>query len=154
MEKLNKAKTPVVFYIGCILLCVWLISVYLIGGVYARYSTYASSEDSARVAIFKFEDDLSDQSQTLPTSFGPGEKITTSVTIKNEGEVTLRCVVKVENLTDNLPIEDQIIYSSNIGCNDESTFSWDIEWPKQKNSVDYMGKIDVLRLVVTVEQVD
>lgn len=50
MEKSNK-KAPIVFYIGIILLCIWLTSVYLIGGLYAKYSTYAGSSDSARVAV-------------------------------------------------------------------------------------------------------
>ncbi len=51
MEKSNR-KAPIVFYIGLILLCVWLASFHLFGGLYARYSSFASGSDSARVAGF------------------------------------------------------------------------------------------------------
>ncbi len=51
MKKLNK-RTPVVFHVGLVLLCLVLFSTYLTGGLYARYTTTASGGDSARVAKF------------------------------------------------------------------------------------------------------
>lgn len=153
MKQSNK-KTPVVFYLSFVLLCAVLITTHMMSGLYARYTAQAGGGDEARVATFSFEDNLSAQAQVLPTTFSPGESLPITIKIKNTGEVTLRYVVKIENLTKNLPIEEQTINSSEVACNGESEFSWNIEWPKSKNSVEYMGKMDVLRIVVTVEQVD
>ena len=51
MTKLNM-KTPVVFYVGLVLLCMFMFSLYLSGGMYARYATTDSGGDGARVAKF------------------------------------------------------------------------------------------------------
>ena len=154
MRQQNK-KTPLVFRIGLVLLGTIICSIHMMGGLYARYSTSSGkASDNARVAIFSFEDDLSEQAQSIPVYLSPGEYISTTITIKNNGEVTLRYVVTIKNLTKNLPIEDQTIISDEITSDSESTFTWKIEWPQSKNSVVYVGKMDVLRVVVTVEQVD
>lgn len=153
MKQQNK-KTPLVFRVGLALLCAIILSIHLMGGIYARYSTSDSASDRARVAIFSFEDDLSEQSQIVSLSLIPGESIPTMITIKNDGEVTLRYVVTIENLTHNLPIEDQIVTSGEIVSGGTSSLDWKIEWSESDNSVEYMGKMDVLRIVVIVEQVD
>ena len=51
MQKMTK-KTPLVFHIGIALLCLVLFSAHLTSGLYARYTSEASSQDSARVAKF------------------------------------------------------------------------------------------------------
>ncbi|MBQ8441053.1 MAG: hypothetical protein IJX19_10350 [Clostridia bacterium] len=153
MRQQNK-KTPLVFRVGVVLLCMILFSFHMMGGLYARYSTLDQDSDGARVAAFAFTENLSQQTQDLSISLSPGELVEQAITVRNEGEVTLRCVVSVKNLTGNLPILDQTLASQNIECGDELTFDWDIEWPRDDNSVEYMGKTDVLRIVVTVEQVD
>ena len=51
MQKMTK-KTPLVFHIGIVLLCLVLFSVHLTSGLYARYTSKVSSQDSARVAKF------------------------------------------------------------------------------------------------------
>lgn len=48
-------KTPIVFRLGVILLCLFMMSFHLMGGLYARYSTSASMSASARVAKFDCE---------------------------------------------------------------------------------------------------
>lgn len=57
MKKLN-SRTPVVFHVGLVLLCMVLFSTYLTGGLYARYTTSASGEDGARVAKFQITNKL------------------------------------------------------------------------------------------------
>jgi hypothetical protein len=49
--KVNK-KVPAVFYFGLALLFLFSLSSYFTGGLYARYTTGAVGEDSARVARF------------------------------------------------------------------------------------------------------
>ena len=51
MRQQNNIKTPIVFRIALVLLCVMLFSFYLIGGLYARYTASASGGDSARVPL-------------------------------------------------------------------------------------------------------
>lgn len=51
MKKATK-KTPFVFYAGMVLLCLVLFSAHLTSGLYARYTSTATSSDSARVARF------------------------------------------------------------------------------------------------------
>ena len=62
--------------------------------------------------------------------------------------------IKIENLTNNLPIADQTIKSEVVAPGSENTFDWTLEWPKEDNSIDYVGKMDVFKVTVTVEQVD
>lgn len=139
---------------GVVLFCILLGSIHLMGGLYARYTTQAGDSDSARVAVFSFEDDLSEQGQLLPASFSPGESLSKTIEIHNNGETALKYVIKLENLTQNLPIEDKIIETNVIACGEESSLTWSIEWLQEDNSIDYMGKMDILRITVTVEQVD
>lgn len=49
----SNTRTPAVFHVGLVLLCLVLFSTYLTGGLYARYTTSASGSDSARVARFE-----------------------------------------------------------------------------------------------------
>ena len=58
MTKSNR-KTPLVFRIGLALVCALLVSTYMMSGMYARYCTTASGDDSARIA--KFSVDENDQ---------------------------------------------------------------------------------------------
>ena len=153
MRKTN-IKTPVVFRVSLLLLCAFLLSSHMMGGLWAKYYTRNDGGDGARVARFSFDEDLSEQSQSLSVSFAPGEYEEYTFEIENTGEVALKCVLSIDNLTENLPIEDQVIATSEIACGDSDTIDWKIEWPVALNSAEYMGKMDILRVVVTVEQVD
>ncbi len=147
-------KTPLVFKIGVGILFALLLTVYCSNGLYARYSTTLVNSNSARVAVFSFDDNLDAQSKILPAALSPGESESASITIKNNGEVALAYSIKIENLTNNLPIADQIITSDAIAPGTETTFNWALEWPEEENSIDYMGKMDVFKVTVIVEQVD
>lgn len=152
MKKTN-IKTPIVFRISLVLLCMLLITSYMMGGLYAKYATSATGTDGTRVARFSFKDTLP-QSLDVAVSLSPGEVEPYTFILENDGEVTVRYVVKIVNLTDNLPIYDQTITSVEVKCGETKTFEWKVEWPKDENSISFMGKMDVLRIVVNVEQVD
>ena len=153
MKKLNN-KTPLAFRVAMVLVFALIFSFRLMGGIYARYVSRDGGSDSARVAVFSFDDNLSEQALNIPVSLSPGESIPTTLTIRNTGEVSLRYIVKIENLTKNLPIYDRTLNSDVIGSNQEDSFTWNLEWPKSENSVEFVGKADVLRITVAVEQVD
>ncbi|MBE6566701.1 MAG: hypothetical protein E7659_06315 [Ruminococcaceae bacterium] len=156
-QKLNN-KAPLLssMHIALLLLCAVLLSSYAISGLYARYISEETGGDNARVAKFSFEDDLETQYQTFPATFAPNDLHTINITIENKGEVTLHYVVTFENLTGNLPLQLQNGngISGEIQSNSETTFSWTIEWDQEDISVDQAGKMDVVRIVVAVEQVD
>lgn len=156
MRQHNK-KTPTVFYVGVMLLCAFLVTSHMMSGLYARYTSAASNDSSARVAKFEFSDNWQAQSQTLLIPYQdmyPGKKITVPIEIKNNGEVAIKCIVKVENLTGNLPIETKEVYNQPVPMNSRNKFNIEIEWQKSENSLDYAGKVDLVRVTVTVEQVD
>ncbi len=162
----NKIPTFSVMHVAFLLLCAVLLSAYAIGGLYARYTTSQNNSDEARVAKFVFNDNNFTESQStlVPVSIAPGESQPTSITVQNNGEVAIKCVVKIENLTENLPLKPmdkidgktdyKILESEVIPCDETRTFTWNISWPAEENSIDYIGKMDILRVTVTVEQVD
>ena len=152
-------KTPLVFRIGGLLFCLLLISMYMMGGLYARYTASASGTDGARVAqfAFAFDRDLMSETVTAPISLAPGETDTKTVSITNNGETAIRCVVTLENLTKNLPIAveaPQVITTEAIPGGQSDTCNIVIKWPKELNSIDFAEKMDVFKITVTVEQVD
>ena len=150
------------FKIGVLLLCAMLVTSYMMSDLYARYTVTAFASDSARVAKFTFTDaDMATKvdSFTIETSVYPGQPVCTySAQIENKSEVTIRYLIKLENLTGNLPINNNNIiipYSSgDIAPGDTAPFGFSILWPATENSPDYAGKMDIVRITVSVEQVD
>ena len=156
MKKSNM-KTPLVFKIGMALLFVLIFSFTMTGGLYARYSTSAYSNDSARVATFAFSDDFdSVNTEFLPiTSMKPGDRETFSIEVTNTGETALRYYVKIENLTKNLPVcKDEILYEELIlpPGDQTDTLRFTVEWDNTKTSVDFAGKMDLLKITIVAEQ--
>ena len=150
-------KTPLVFKIGVALLCAMLITSYMMSGLYARYTVTATASDSARVAKFSITDDLADVSKTVvlnASSIGPGEQYYYAANIINNSEVTVHYKVMLVNMTDNLPITDAILNEGDLapGVNESPVIS--IRWDSVDVSADYAGKTDVIKIIVTVEQVD
>ena len=95
------------------------------------------------------------QTQIVPASLAPGESKTTRIEIQNDGEVTLQCTVKIDNLTDNLPIADQLLPPIVLASGESGALDVMIDWPSEENSAEkYMGKMDAIRITVTVEQLD
>lgn len=95
MAKSNQ-KTPVVFRLGIILLCCMLFSTYLMGNLYARYTTTASGSDSARVAKFDVTNDIT-HSVDLELNFFDPDKLSTylSVVVTSGSEVAVKYDVVV-----------------------------------------------------------
>ena len=151
----NKAPLFSTMHVALLLLCAVLLSAYAIGGLYARYASGQSGDDDARVAKFSFSDNLDAQSIALPVTMAPGESQKVTIQVQNTGEVALKYVVKVENLTGNLPIKTQTIASDVLlSGSDLTEFSWEITWSATENSIEKMGKMDIIRITVTVEQFD
>lgn len=108
MEKSNR-KAPIVFFIGIILLCIWITSVYLIGGLYAKYSTYASGSDSVRVAFaVATASGRGDEHGLIDPAAGNSFDYTVTVSNEKDGrvsEVSLEYTIYI-NLPENFPTMD------------------------------------------------
>ena len=160
-----------VLHIALLLICAVWITAHMTSELYARYTSSFSGDDGARVACFKFTDNLASQAQLFPAELYPGASEDRTLTIENQGEVAIRYVVTIVNTTNNLPlavvatvdgVEQTIsledgpveIFSSSIAPDSSGSLTWTLLWPADRNSSDLMGKMDVLKIVVTVEQVD
>lgn len=98
MKQLNM-KTPLVFRLGVVLLCVMLMSTHLTGNLYARYSTTATGSDSARVARFSITNTLTTPTQNTAVSlnFYDPEKLKDTITfeVSSSSEVAVEYDVVV-----------------------------------------------------------
>lgn len=152
------------------LLCMTLISFWMLGGLYARYTTQGSGSDSARVAVF----DISD-SNTLTRDFavslnGANEQ-SIKVMVQNKSEVAVR--YRMEFAADgNLPLKitAQSANQDTITVDPDTAMSWTVEKPAEagRTAVDeytfvitlehsdyrYSGGVANLTLTVTTEQMD
>lgn len=103
MNKLNK-RTPVVFHVGLVLLCMVLFSTYLTGGLYARYTSAGSSSDDARVAKFDIKNQITTHLVDLELHFFDSAKSSTSlpfsVTSGSEVSVKYDVVINMPALPD------------------------------------------------------
>lgn len=86
-------KTPFIFYVGMTLLCLVLFSTYLTSGLYARYTTAATSEDNARVAKFDVTNSITDsQKADIKLNFYNSDMLTDDFkfTVKSNSEVSVK----------------------------------------------------------------
>lgn len=84
-----------------ILLCMVLLSVHLMGSLFAKYSTTATGSDSARVAKFDVDVIFSDGNSTISgitADLEYGENGEYTITVVNNSEVAISYVIRIENI--------------------------------------------------------
>lgn len=162
MSKSNK-KTPIVFYVGIVLACLTLISVYMTSGLYARYTTRATSSDSARVAKFRVTDTLTvtDSKGDVVHSFTmfedsliPGESTTYTFAVQNDSEVAVRFSVRGEASINNLPLDIPDNVSVTLAPNTRETVQFVVSWPANEDDPAYGDMIELIEIFVTAEQIN
>lgn len=155
--------------IAGILLCLVLITTYMMTGLYARYTYSESMEDSARVAIMA-EDVIVEVNDNIPIC--PGETSIIPLTITNEKngkvcEVAQQYTFTIRNLENNIPLEWNV-YSNDqctnlatqlqgtlkAGTAEQQEYWIRVEWPADENDEAYAFEVDALEIVVSVEQID
>lgn len=156
MQQQNR-KPPVIFYVGLVLLCAVLFTTHLTGGLYARYLTTSSGGDAAVVAKFEVGETLSSLPKTFDVAFDAAGDEKQSIQITNTGEVAVSYQIAIEKLTDNLPIAivgaDGQEIAGTLSQNGSETVSFLIQWEGEKDPA-YAGMVDLVRITVTIEQVD
>lgn len=161
MKQSNK-KTPVVFYLSFVLLCAVLITTHMMSGLYARYTTRATSSDSARVAKFRVTDTLTVTDSKgyevhsftmIEDSLIPGESTTYAFAVQNDSEVAVRFSVRGEASINNLPLEMSPV-TITLAPNTSENVQFVVSWPASKNDPAYGDMIELIEIFVTAEQID
>lgn len=82
----TRQKSKYIFYTAIVLLCLVMISLWLLCNMYARYSTSEIGEDNARVARFVFDLSDKDNSQIIDLQkiTKPGDTQTYQFVVANE----------------------------------------------------------------------
>lgn len=150
---------------AALLLCLVLVSFYMIGNLHAKYKTQASSSDSARVAKFTITENAGDldQTKTLAISLAPGESKEYPVSVTSNSEVAVEYSIKAECEYKNLPLQFQMINSDGkeieseeIPANDSTTRTYKLKvtWPETEKSPEYAGKTDMVAVTLQAVQKD
>ncbi|MBR2445481.1 MAG: hypothetical protein IKB28_02300 [Clostridia bacterium] len=176
MKKSNK-KTPIVFYVGILLACLTLVSIHMTSGLYARYTTSASGQDSARVARFEVTETLqvikadgtTESTFVVGDVLRPGVSTTYTFTVKNNSEVAVSLTVQntkytIKNTsTDTSRISDTRYEELPILVSGEAVVlqpgetrdvKFYLTWDSAKTDPSYGYMIDMVELTVIVQQVD
>lgn len=178
--QLTEKNRSLVLRIAAILLCLILVSLWMIGDFYARYTTEKDGSDGARVAIFGH-----DESITVPNNIFeklvPGSSGTYAIEINNGtgediSEVSEKYTIEVVT-AGNLPLEytlkedgktigtfsekdvakhsfsDSSMYfeAAKAGAH---TYTLEISWPESENDISLSGLPDYIQININVEQVD
>ncbi len=161
----NKIKKNIPIRAAAVLLCLTLFSIYLVSGLFARYTSGTQNGDSARVAKFSIRSG-STLSRSVEASFYPGKSETATLLVENDSEVSVSYAITVTNETNNLPLSlrlekknssltdgtaftDQRLQS---GCSDEYTLY--IDWDASHGDPAVMGMVDYITVTVTAVQID
>ena len=158
--KQSNQKTPLVFRLAGILFCAVLLSVSMMGGLYARYVSSGSGGDSARVAKFSVTDSLAItkggetvSSITEVLSLIPGESVVYTYSVTNDSEVAVLFTVTGERLYEELPLifsETELTLAP--GETGEAIFT--VSWDNSKLATSFGNKMEMIEITVTASQID
>ena len=173
MGKTERGKRNIPMQIAGILLCLTLVSAWLVSGMYARYTTSGTFSDTARVAKFNVTE-AGTYTTSLTPVLVPGGSQTYDLIVTNNREVAIRCTIAIENVYENLPLTfslsnktGETTYSApfdvdpsdgltvSIAPNSSAqTFGITIGWPADQNDPALAEMVDLLIVTLTAEQLD
>lgn len=106
MRKTNENKLNILLCVASVLLCLTLLSIYMTCGLYAKYVTTTTDNDSARVARFDVSaTEASDQPDTIKlTAADSNSNGTYRFTITNNSEVLVKYSVIVSHVPDKVSV--------------------------------------------------
>lgn len=167
-----------------VLLSLTLLSTWLLSSMYARYTTQASGEDSARVAVFG-ENVSIVLNDNITETMVPGMNISYTLKVSNAQNGKTSEVAqnyKIEVVTSgNLPLKYTLTGTSGdeeeigeftesssekthafidnnmqfaAGKSEEHQYTLNVVWPENANSASLAGIPDFIRVNINVEQTD
>lgn len=178
----SRKKDKWIVYTLAILLCLVLVSFWLMCNMYAKYTSQASGSDSARVAIFGHNESI--DITNFPENWKPGTSYTYKLHVSNQKNGKISEVAQkydIEVLTQgNLPLVytlkknetgsqlGEFMEASNDTSyrfvNDSMKFQADkseehnyeliIQWPEDKKNAEFMGIPDTVQIKINVQQID
>lgn len=154
---------------AAVLLMLVLVTSGMVSGRFARYVTTATYEDGARVAKFNIVEEGSFFTQ-LQTDIAPG--VTQEmITVKNYSEVAVEFTITVDNVYHNIPLDFEVkdgdatlaksenadgtvTFTGNIGPGQQSkSFRLNLIWTGD-DSINYIGRVDLIRVTLDAVQID
>lgn len=177
----SRKKDKWIVYILAILLCLVLVSFWLMCNMYAKYTSQASGSDSARVAIFGHNESI--DIANFPQNWKPGTSYTFKLQISNQKNGKISEVAQkydIEVVTQgNLPLVyilknaggsqiDKFTETSNEknyrftnnsmefqgGKSAEDKYELIIQWPEDKKNAEFVGIPDSVQIKINVQQID
>lgn len=146
-----------------LLLCAFFIASRMVTESLAKYSTSATSFDSARVAKFiSVKDDITTSGAVIfdtTVKMNPGDEEEVTFKIVNNGETSLNLLLEVDS-SNNLPltfyfngeVSSSINFDMNVGDVIEITFK--MKWADGLNDYKYSNLVDSVCVLATCEQID
>ena len=100
MRYTHTEKPNIVLRLAALLLCLTLFSLYLLAGLYARYTVTGTAADSARVAAFQPTATITPVEQTVEYVYGKANNYiytaTFEIKVTNPSEVAVQCQLDIK----------------------------------------------------------
>lgn len=163
MVKRANEKWSIPLRLAAVLLCLTMVSLNLVSGLLAKYTTSSSGSDSARVAVFDVTGNGSATQTLLLQNMKPGATQQYELKVKNSGETAALLKWQIES-TQNLPItyqisgesvENNVAYEKEIpmGAN-EVDLTLTVNWPESENDYKWSYEVDQVTITLTYLQID
>ena len=174
--KNHNRRIPIVFYVGWVLLFLGMVSWGMTSGLYAKYTSRGNASDEARVAQFIFDTEKADKSLEfieISSIEKPGDQKKYEFTVSNGtaencSEVVQNYQVSV-TISGNMPLAYTLQKNGDAGVSNQDNagtlpagkyqcdhFVLTVEWPKEKNDIQYANGSSVGEVILTItsEQAD
>ncbi len=148
--------------LALILLCMTAFSTSMLSGLYARYTTTSSGQDSARVAKFDISENATSFQSEFTIDAVPGT-VEREILVTNNSEVAVGYKVTIQNKTGNIPyafsvngsepVQKKCVVTCYIEPNTESTVTITAFWDPE-GALEYMGMVDLVEILIEAHQVD
>ena len=148
-----------------VLLGMVLVSLYLVCGLYAKYTSSATGSDTARVAKFDILAEGKVGEEMIGADLAPGEELNIQLKVQIKSEVAVEYTISVNNVTKNLPLTFKMggtvyegggEFTERLEANgaDLMIYNLTVSWPEEHNSSEYAGLVDMIKVSVSASQID
>lgn len=182
MRTKTAPRMNIMLRIAALLLVLFLVSLHLVSGLFARYTSTADGSDGARVAKFQITESLISNdtlsTTTVATSVVPGVPCEVKIDVSNSSEVAVTYEITVAKVSTCLDLKFYVItdaggvvdlesivasaqtspyvFSDSIAPNAAKTYSMYVVWtPKDDaTALELMGNVDMITLDLSATQID